>query len=82
MATKKMYTAPRGLVSYGYRGSTHTGTVQGYVKHGATAASTIMSIRPSQHFAGESALIHRHADKIRPASKPILGHSHVHPKKK
>lgn len=79
MATKmknKKVSHPTGLVSYDYRGSRHTGTVTGVAKKGTTKATTVLNIRPSQHFKGESSTIHRKADKVRKATKAIKGHSH------
>ena len=73
---KKKVSHPTGLVSYDYRGSRHTGTVIGVAKKGTTKATTTLSIRPSQHFKGESSTIHRKADKVRKATKAIKGHSH------
>lgn len=84
MATKKTvkkktsYFDRGELVSYDYRGTRHTGTIAGVARPGTTKATTVLIIRPSQHFKGENATIHRHADKVRRASKPIYGHSHIH----
>lgn len=75
---KKLAAVPRGLVKYNYRGTMHTGSVTKVVKHGSTPASTILEIRPTQHFAGESATIHRHANKVSKTTTPIRGHSHQH----
>lgn len=80
--TTKKVSHPTGLVSYDYRGTRHTGTVTGVAKQGTTKANTTLTIRPSTHFKGESATIHRKADKVRKASKAIKSHSHVHDKKK
>lgn len=79
MPTKKktkMVSHPKGLVSYDYRGSRHTGTVTGVAHEGTTKANTTLTIRPTVHFKGESATIHRKADKVRKATKAIKGHSH------
>lgn len=75
--TKAAAKGPRGLVRYNFHNSQHTGTVVGVAKKGSTPKSTVLTIRPSQHFAGESATIHRRANVVRKASKPIMGHSHV-----
>lgn len=74
---KKLYTVSRGLKRYNFHNSQHTGSMSGYKKRGSTAKSTIVWITPSQHFKGEAKRIARRADKIRPASKPIKGTSHV-----
>lgn len=74
---KKLYAVSRGLKRYNFHDSQHTGSMAGYDKRGTTAKSTIVNIDPSVHFKGEKKIIHRRANTIRPASKPILGHSHV-----
>lgn len=75
---KKLAPIPHGLVRYNYRGTMHTGTVTKAVKRGSSKASTILEIRPTQHFSGESSTIHRHADKVSKTTTPIRGHSHQH----